>query len=180
MLSEDRGVGSIVVSRKPARPFSDREIALVQSFADQAAIAIQNARLFEAVQAKTRDLEEALAQQTATADVLKVISRSAFDLNLAHIDDSGRPRRGSVALRLATLHLRDGDVCRLDTQFGLPEAFEQDAREHPIPVRYRGCTPADRARGRGRAFSRRAGRPGLSLQGVRADWAAIARSSSFR
>src|SRR5208282_4209783 len=66
MLWEDRGVGSIVVSRKPAKPFSDKEIVLLQSFADQAAIAIQNARLFEALQAKTRDLEESLAQQTAT------------------------------------------------------------------------------------------------------------------
>src|SRR5208282_4454563 len=80
MLSEDHGVGSIVVSRKPSKPFSEKEITLLQSFADQAAIAIQNARLFEDVQAKTRDLEESLAQQTATADVLKAISRTAFDL----------------------------------------------------------------------------------------------------
>ena len=135
MLWEDRGVGSIVVSRKPAKPFSDKEIVLLQSFADQAAIAIQNARLFEEVQAKTRDLEESLAQQTATAEVLKVISRSAFDLNLAAstiLEAAGRLCRAP----LATLHLRDGDVCRLATQFGLPEAFEREAREHPILVRY--------------------------------------------
>ena len=135
MLWEDRGVGSIVVSRKPAKPFSDKEIVLLQSFADQAAIAIQNARLFEALQAKTRDLEESLAQQTATAEVLKVISRSAFDLNLAAstiLEAAGKLCRAP----LATLHLRDGDVCRLATQFGLPEAFEREAREHPILVRY--------------------------------------------
>ena len=70
MLWEDRGLGSILVVRSPPRPFSEREQALLQSFADQAAIAIENARLF-------RETQEALQQQTATADVLKVISRSA-------------------------------------------------------------------------------------------------------
>ena len=73
MLWEDRGLGSILVVRSPPRPFSEREISLLQTFADQAAIAIENARL-------VNETQEALAQQTATADVLKVISRSVFDL----------------------------------------------------------------------------------------------------
>ena len=72
--------GVFTLSRARASAFSTRQIELVRSFADQAVIAIENARLFNEVQAKTRDLEESLTQQTATAEMLQVISRSAFDL----------------------------------------------------------------------------------------------------
>ncbi len=80
LLRDGKVEGAIVLSRYAPGLYSQRQIDLVQTFADQAVIALENVRLFDEVQARTRDLEEALAQQTATAEVLKVISRSAFDL----------------------------------------------------------------------------------------------------
>ena len=81
LLRNDRAEGALVLSRRQPGRYSPRVVELVRTFADQAVIAIENARLFDEVQARTRDLEESLTQQTATADVLKAISRSAFDLD---------------------------------------------------------------------------------------------------
>src|SRR4029434_1454430 len=80
LLRDGDPIGVIAVARAVTGLFPERQIALLQTFADQAVIAIENVRLFDEVQARTRDLSESLQQPNATADVLKVISRTAFEL----------------------------------------------------------------------------------------------------
>jgi len=131
LLRENESVGAIVLRRTEVKPFSDKQIALLQTFADQAVIAIGNVRLFVEVQAKTRDLEESLQQQTATADVLKVISRSAFDLQAVLSTLVSSAARLCDA-DMAFIMRREGDLYRAGAAVGFSEEYVHFLEEHPI------------------------------------------------
>jgi GAF domain-containing protein len=132
MLREGRSVGVFSLTRSEPRPFTDKQIELVTTFADQAVIAIENARLFEEVQAKTRDLTESLQQQTATADVLKVISRSAFDLQPVFdtiVQTASRLCDSEYAIIYG---LKDDDKYHVVANNGADPVFLRYAIEHPL------------------------------------------------
>ena len=117
LMREDGAIGAITLWRMEARRFTDNQIALVKTFADQAAIAIENVRLFDDVQAHTRELSESLQQQTATADVLKVISRSAFDLQTV-LDTLTESACKLCDAEAANIWRPDGDGFKVAAMFG--------------------------------------------------------------
>lgn len=134
LLREGEGIGALVVRRTEVQPFSPKQIALLQTFADQAVIAIENVRLFDEVQARTRALAEALEQQTATSDVLKVISRSPNDLQPIFASIAQTARRLCKADIASIVALRAGEYRLVATDGVRNEHLQQLLSEGPIPL----------------------------------------------
>jgi two-component system NtrC family sensor kinase len=131
LVRDGQTFGVISLLRFAVGSFSGKQIELIQTFAAQAVIAIENARLFDEVQAKTRDLEESLQQQTATADVLKVISRSAFDLQAVLSTLVSSAARLCDA-DMAFIMRREGDVYRAGAAVGFSEEYVHFLEANPI------------------------------------------------
>ena len=130
LLKEDVLVGAIAIYRQEVEPFTDRQLQLLENFATQAVIAIENVRLFEAEQERTRELTELLQQQTATADVLKTISQSTFDLQ--KVLDALVASAASLCQADKTMvYRREGDNYHLAASYGFTDEFRQFAISHP-------------------------------------------------
>jgi GAF domain-containing protein len=131
LLRDGVTIAVIVLLRNAVRPFTDKQIELVTTFANQALIAIENVRLFDEVQARTEELSESLQQQTATAHLLEVISRSAFDLRPVFETIAESAVRLCEA-RLAFIYRFDGEVLRMVADYATPAEFKKWMADHPI------------------------------------------------
>src|SRR6185437_5848386 len=131
LMREDEPIGVIALARNRVEPFTDREIELVATFADQAVIAIENVRLFEAEQQRTRELTESLEQQTATAEVLQVISSSPGDLEPVFETMLAKAVRICDA-RFGNIFRWDGDALHLLAAYNVPIAFDDVRRRLPL------------------------------------------------
>src|SRR5215468_2748343 len=131
LLREGVAIGVIVLTRAIVQPFTDKQIELVTTFADQALIAIENVRLFEAEQQRTRELGEALQQQTATSDVLQVISSSPGELGpvfQAMLENATRICEAKFGVFWQT----EGQGYRSIAMYGVPPAYTSERDREPV------------------------------------------------
>jgi GAF domain-containing protein len=131
LLREGVPIGVIAICRRTVQPFTEKQIELVTTFADQAVIAIENVRLFDEVQARTRELSESLEQQTATSEVLRVISSSPGELESVFnsiLDNAVR----ICGARFGNLALYENGTLRLAAMQNAPLEFEKLRRENPV------------------------------------------------
>ena len=131
MLKENELIGAIVIYRTEVRPFSDKQIELVKSFAAQAVIAIENARLLNELRQRTADLSEALDQQTATSEVLQVISSAPGDLEPVFQSILANAVRICEA-KFGTLYRTEGNSVRCVAMHDVPKAFAKERRRVPV------------------------------------------------
>ena len=131
MLRDGIAIGVFMIARRTPRPFTNKQIELATTFADQALIAIENVRLFDEVQARTRDLSEALEQQTATSEVLGVISSSPGELTPVFNSMLVNATRICGA-KFGVLFLTEGDGFRSVAMHGLPPAHAEERRREPV------------------------------------------------
>ena len=141
LLRNGTPVGALSAAKAEPKPFSDRQIQLLKTFADQALIAIENVRLFETEQQRSRELRESLQQQTATADVLKVISGSAFELQTV-FNTLVEFAMHLCEAEAATIWRPDGNVFKLSAHCGFSREFEEFCRQNPITPGGRGTVTA--------------------------------------